>query len=106
MRVNRWDICVPGMEPFRCRDEFIVSTCVHKNSTREDVLEALLQDVNCCEREEDFDFNSARTAVHHWFCIENGGKLVMDVLEQLDYDGSNPDWAENCCCLFLYITAE
>ena len=103
MNVNRWDLCVPGMELFRCRDEFIISACVNSSTTAEDLLEWLFLDIDSCEREADFDYAAARKAVHEWVCHSDDSPYLMKAIQSLDYDGSNPDWAENCCCLFLYM---
>lgn len=82
-QVNTLETCAQGFERLRYHSEFILLAYPGKESTPKEVLEQFLDDVDACERPDDFDYNVIRTTLELWF--EGGGeRLLRAELSALD----------------------
>jgi len=94
--LNSYDVCTLGFERLRRCSEFILAIPVGPNDTRHDVYQALLVEVQCCSRPDNFDWDGCRQMLTEAF----GNPERFE--EQ--FDGTLPETDENedGCYLFLY----
>jgi hypothetical protein len=95
-QVNRFDVCSEGSENLRNRDEFLIVADVFIGVTSKDLLDMLFYDVQCCEREEDFDYAACKAAIQDWFDVQIQPRLANS-FGLAENDGE--------CKLFVYMQA-
>ena len=61
--VTTFDVCMPGFERLRNRDEFILVASVWYGMSKDDLLEQFNSDIQACERPDDFDYDAVRKLV-------------------------------------------
>ena len=96
--LNSYDVCVPGYERLRRNSEFILAIPVGPNDTRHDVYQALLDDVQACERPDQFDWDGCR-------------QMLADAFGNPDrfneqFDGTLPECDDNDDSCYLYLYCE
>lgn len=62
-RVTSWDICVQGFERLRSYTETLLAVPLSPDMTMENIKEALVEDLQICERPEGFNYNKARNVL-------------------------------------------
>ena len=104
--VTTFDVCMPGFERLRNRDEFILVASVWYGMSKDDLLEQFNSDIQACERPDDFDSDAIRKLVTE--TVAN--VRMVDVLYHLDspkvVDDADVDDIEQemeGCKAYLYI---
>ena len=94
--LNSFDVCVQGFERLHMNSEFILAVPVNNTMTRQDVLDALLADVQACERPIDFDYEGARVMLNEAFATN------LDSPFDATLETSHDDGTGFGCYLFMY----
>ena len=92
--LNSYDLCVSGFERLRKQSEFMLVVPVSNTDTRADICEALHADLQSCMREDDFDWDGAKTMIDEHFG-SRPAELFAPELEDVGED-------EEGCSLYLY----
>lgn len=80
--VTSLDCSAEGMERLRSQSEFIALAYAGADTSPEDILRELREDLDSCDRGDGFDFDAARDAIQQW--AQNGGlSLITWELSQL-----------------------
>lgn len=74
--VTSLDCSAEGMERLRSQSEFILLAYAGQESTPEDVLRDLREDLDSCDRPDGFNFEHARAAIQTW--AQNGGLSLIE----------------------------
>lgn len=98
MHLSSFDVCVPGFERLRSQDEFILATPITAEMATGDIHNALNDDLQCCARENDFDYNRARDIIDD-FCRSFNAHNPFNLEPTPPYSEDE----DSCCYLFLYI---
>lgn len=64
--VSSFDVCVPGFERLRNRNEFILTAPISAETMLPDLLESFEADIQCCDRFDGFDYDEARRVVRDY----------------------------------------
>lgn len=89
-QVTTLDCSAYGMERLRDQSEFIALASAGEDSSPEDILRELREDLDSCDRGDGFDFEQARAAIQAW--AQNGGlSLITWELNQLIKSGALSD---------------
>ncbi len=104
MQVNSWDICVQGFERLRTNDEFLLPIPVNNQTTIEDILSSLADEIQCCDRGDDFDYLACDATLAQW-AADNRNDILRAItsLDDEPEDESECDYAG--CYLFVYMQA-
>lgn len=101
--ITTFDVCTPGFERLRNRDEFILVASVWHGMSKSDLTEQFIADIQAVEREDDFDYDAARVAVTEYLADVKMASVLCYVDEpELDEDGE-PELDEGGLSAFLYM---
>ena len=78
--VTTFDVCRPGFERLRNRDEFILVASVWYGMSKLVLLEQFNYDIQACERPDDFDYDAIRKLVTETMA----NVRMVDVLRYID----------------------
>ena len=102
--VTAFDVCVPGFERLRNRDEFILVASVWYGMSKDDLLKQFNSNIQVCIRPDDFDYDAVRKLVAE--TVANA--RTVDVLSYIDppkVDDADVDIEQEMegCKAYLYI---
>ena len=95
--LSSYDVCTQGLERLRSYNEFMLVTPVSATMTPTEIGEALNDDLQCCMREDHFDYDAARAVIAEFVArLSPANPFNLDEPED-DMEDGEP------CYLFLYI---
>jgi hypothetical protein len=100
-KINTLDICAQGFERLRTPEEFILTAYVSNSSTKQEIISELHQDINACMREDEFDYDTAKSAVSAY--LTGNWEGIEAQLKGLDDKDEDELDIEEGCILFLYV---
>src|ERR1700722_20163054 len=62
-QINTFDVCTQGFERLRNQDEFILTAIVESDTSADSIREQWLENIQCCDRGDDFDYQDAKDVV-------------------------------------------
>ena len=102
--VTTFDVCMPGFERLRNRDEFILVASVWYGMSKLVLLEQFNSDIQVCARPDDFDYAAIRKLVTE--IIVASASSVPRYIDPPKVDDADVDDIEHeGCKAYLYIRA-
>lgn len=95
--ITTFDVCVPGFERLRSNAEFILVASVWPDMSHQDLQTAWLDDMQSCDRPDNFDFDAVRTLVTNFAASINMKRALEYVEPSFDDDSGEG------CHAYLFI---
>ncbi len=106
--VSTFDVCASGFERLRSYSEFIVTASIDSETKGADLLEQWLSNVDACMRDDDFDYDAARTAIQTYY-DSTVAPLFAHRVNPFNLEPGRDDIGyddDEGCTAFLFINVE
>ena len=94
--VTTFDVCTAGFERLRSTSEFILVASVTPDTTRDDLVSQWMDDLQACDRGDNFDYDAARDCVRDFAPQINTASVLRYVEAPADEDAEG-------CNAYLFI---
>lgn len=65
--IETFDVCAPGFERMRNRNEFILAATINCDTEASSLLSEWLDDIQSCDRFDNFDYDEAKRVVTDYY---------------------------------------